>query len=776
MINRQRWNLAALWAAPLLGAVLAAWAAAGTPPKPPADTARQAQALLQKSCLGCHGVGAQLSGLDLRSREAALQGGSRGAAVIPGNAAGSLLYKLVTGERAPQMPPAGKLTPDEVRLLKHWIDGGAPWPGSGIVTARKQVWWSFRAPTLPRVPDLTAERWVRNPIDAFVLARLRKEGLTPSPPAPRPVLVRRAYLDLIGLPPTPAEVDAFVRDRSLNAWEKVVDRLLASPHYGERWGRHWLDLVRYADSSGFEGDKDRPLAWRYRDYVIDSFNRDIPYDQFVREQLAGDELQPRTNEAIVATGYLAAGQQDHVGMSMTERRRAEELDDLVSTTGSVFLGLTVGCSRCHDHKYDPITQTDYYRMQAIFAPTERRELPIPTPEERRAADAHNAPLDRELADLRAHADAMKTPATDAAKKALAEIEAQIKATEAKRVDVPRAFAVTDTGRDWGPVRVHLRGDPYQLGRIVPPGFIQALPGGAAIAWPAPPGAETTGRRRALARWLTSPRNPLPARVWMNRVWRQHFGRGIVNTPSNFGISGDLPSHPELLDWLALTFRAKGGRLKPIHRLILLSSTYQQSSTIRPDARKADPQNRLLWRMPLRRLEAEAIRDSILAVAGTLNRERGGPPVYPPVDPSLRADTFQGVNWPEGEDSPKTWRRSVYVKVKRSLLLPQLEVFDCPEISASVAQRNSTTTPTQALTLLNDPLIRRQAQLFAERLKREAGTNARKQVQRAYWLAVGRKPTPREQTLGIAFLQRGDGDALVDFCHTVFNLNEFVYVP
>ena len=777
------WHRAALLplACVLLLAVWVSARAAPLAPVPADRDARAVRALFQKACLGCHGVGARLSGLDLRSRDASLQGGTRGPAFVPGDAAKSLLYKMVTGERAPQMPPTGKLPPADIVLLKRWVDGGASWPGAAaITTARAQTWWSFRPPAAPRrIPAFPNETWVRNPVDAFVLMGLRAAGLSPAAPAPRPVLIRRAYLDLIGLPPTPEQVRAFVADPSPNAWENVVDGLLARPEYGERWGRHWLDLVRYADSGGFEGDADRPLAWRYRDYVINAFNNDKPYATFLREQIAGDELPGRTDETLIATGYLACGQKDLVGMAMEERRRADELDDLVSTTGTVVLGLTVGCARCHDHKYDPISTNDYYRMQALFAPTVRREIEIAAPRERAEADARNAPLDKEAAALRAQADTLRPKAAndEAAKKQLAGTEEAIKAIEARRVALPKALTVTDSGRDFGPVYVSRRGDPYQHGPQVAPGFLTTLPGGTtSVTMPSDPAARTTGRRRALAAWLTSARNPLPDRVWMNRVWRQHFGRGLVDTPSNFGVSGERPTHPELLDWLAVRFRKEGGRLKPMHRLMLLSSTYQQSSALRSKEAKADPGNRLLWRMSVRRLEAEAIRDSLLFVAGSLNGERSGPPVYPPVDPSLRADTFQGVNWPaDAEDGPKTWRRSVYVKVKRSLLLPQLEVFDCPEISASVAQRNVTTTPTQALTLLNDPLIRRQARLFAARLKREAGAEPAKQVARAYWLAFGRAPSPRETGLAVAFLRAGGPDALTDFAHAVFNLNEFVYV-
>ena len=662
----------------------------------------------------------------------------------------------------------------------------------------KQVWWSFRAPKPPPVPKCAGQTWVRNPIDRFILARLQESGLKPSPQAPRSVLIRRAVMDIVGLPPTPREVAAFVADRSPNAWEKVVDRLLASPHYGERWARHWLDLARYADSGGFEGDKDRPLAWRYRDYVVAAFNKDKPYTDFVREQIAGDEIRPDDPDAWIATGYLAAGQQDLVGMNMAEQRRADELDDLVATTGQVFLGLTMGCARCHDHKYDPIKQTDYYRLAAVFAPTTRNEIDLPG-EETRRIDAQNVPLDQELARLQAQLDALKTEGKRAAQaagkikpddvagiaalsptahKQWEDLDAARKATEAKKIARPRALVVTDSGTSYGEMRVNIRGDAHHLGEVVQPGFVCSLPGGSATVAASAHTEKTTGRRRALADWLTSPENPLLARVWINRVWRQHFGKGIVNTPSNFGVSGELPSHPELLDWLTCAFIRNGYHLKPLQKMILMSATYQQASEIHPDAFGRDPQNRLLWRMPVRRLEAEAIRDSLLSVAGTLNEAFGGPAVYPPVDPSLRADTFQGINWPEGEDSPKTWRRSLYIKVKRSLLLPELEVFDCPEISATVAARNVTTTPTQALTLLNDPLILRQSGLFAQRLEHEAGKDPRKQITLAYQLAFCRVPTPREMELSLAFLKsrKAPANPLADFCHAIINLNEFIYVP
>ncbi|MBB6053221.1 PSD1 and planctomycete cytochrome C domain-containing protein [Armatimonas rosea] len=678
---------------------------------------QKVQPILEKRCVGCHGAETQLSHFDLRSRESTLKGGTRGAALVPGNAAKSLMHILLTGSRAPLMPPSGKLPASELATLKTWIDGGAPWGvTTSLASRQKQTWWSFqpiKAP-FPAKNERLGEGLGRG-IDTFITAKLKENNLSLSPPAPRRVLIRRVYADLWGLPPAPEDVEAFVRDTDPRAYEKLIERLLASPRYGERWGRHWLDLARYADSGGFEGDKDRPLMYRYRDWVIDAFNKDLPYDEFIRLQIAGDELKPSDPSALIATGYLACGPQDIVENNV--RTRANELDDLVATTGSVVLGLTIGCARCHDHKYDPVKMTDYYRLAAIFAPTERRE-----------------------------------------------------------VDVPggKALAVTDKAPTFGPSFLLRRGDAYQPDKEIKPGFVCSLPGGAIEVGPSAAGAKTTGRRAALAKWLTSKENPLTARVLVNRVWQHHFGRGLVATTSNFGLNGELPSHPELLDTLAQQFMASGWSIKALHRTMLLSQTYQQASDIRPAALKTDPLNKLFWRMPVRRLEGEAVRDSLLSVAGTLNLEVGGPAVYPPVDSSLRADTFQGLNWPnEAEDSPKTWRRSVYVKVKRSLLLPQLEVFDCPEITYTVAQRNVTTTPLQALTLLNDPLILRQAALFAERLQRERPGDTWAQVDRAYRLCFGRSPSPRERQLSLSFLKTR---SLAELCHTLVNLNEFVYVP
>lgn len=790
----------------LLTALLLPAAAALAAPEPPgSDLFRtKIQPLLQQRCLGCHGVGKQFARLDMRSRETLLRGGGRGPAVIPGRPEKSLLFRMAAGELSPRMPPQNPLTPAEIADLGAWIRAGAPWSGESIAGAARQTWWSFKPPVRHAVPRPRDGGWIRTPVDAFILQGLQRAQLAPSPRAGRRELIRRAYLDVIGLPPSPEEVAAFEADRQPGAWMRVVDRLLASPHFGERWARHWLDLVRFAESAGFEGDKDRPNAWRYRDYVIRAFNEDRPYDQFLMEQLAGDELDPQNHRNIVATGYLALGVEDFA-MAKLPQTRADELDDLVSTTGAAMLGLTLGCARCHDHKYDPVSQVDYYRLYALFAPSRRKEWEIPTAEERAEIDLHNQgverdlqPLRQELAELKPRGEPAGPGADEAALRAALsgddrkrwdELKAALAEGEKRRRAYPAAMAVTDEGPAHPKVHLLIRGNASTPGPEVQPGFITALPGGNRPVSAAPAAGRTTGRRLALARWITDPGNPLTARVWVNRIWQHYFGRGIVATPSNFGFNGAPPAHPELLDWLASSLvtgnwsASAGGapgeawRFRPLHRMILLSSTYQQASALRREAYRRDPDNLRLWRMPVRRLDAEVIRDSILAVAGTLDLKAGGPPVYPPVDPSLRADGFQGYNWPEVKDGPESWRRSIYVKVKRSLIFPLLEVFDCPEITASVAARNVSVTPNQALTMLNSPLILRQADEFAARVRREAGEQPEKQVDRAFRLALGRPPSPAERRVSREYLRRapGERDRLADFCHSLLNLSEFVYV-
>jgi hypothetical protein len=633
---------------------------------------------------------------------------------------------------------------------------GAPWPGADRtapkatrrgefrITARDRAHWAFQRVKRPPVPAVKDRAWVANPVDAFVLARLEAKDLRPNPPASKRALIRRLYYDLTGLPPTPGEVEAFVADGSPDAYEALVERLLASPHYGEKWGRHWLDLVRFAETNSYERDNPKPFAWRYRDYVIRAFNQDKPYDHFVREQLAGDELADSTADALIATGYYRLGIWDD---EPTDRLQAryDGLDDIVATTGQVFLGLTVDCARCHDHKIDPIPQKDYYRLVAFFqninhyrngGPTDVR--PIDTG---RAGPAASRWRTRE-----------------------------------------QALCVTEAGRTAPPTYVLLRGNPHVKGARVEPAFPVIL-GGRAPVLPAPPeGARSSGRRRVLADWIVSGDNPLAARVMANRVWQYHFGRGIVRSPNNFGLQGDKPTHPELLDWLAVELVRQGWRLKPLHRLILTSNAYRMSSRGDRTALAADPANDLLWRFDMRRLTAEEIRDSILAVTGTLNPRMYGPGVYPAIPREvLASQSMPGKGW--GKSSPaEQSRRSVYVHVKRSLLTPLLESFDLAETDRSAPVRFSTTQPTQALHLLNSAFLNRQAALLAGRLRREAGDDAAKQVRRALFLATARPPTDAEVKRGmglIAAFQEKDGAsakmALEYFCLLVLNLNEFVYL-
>ncbi len=607
--------------------------------------------------------------------------------------------------------------------------------------------WAFRKLVQPAVPAVANKEWARGPIDAFVLAKLDTERLAPAPAASKTALIRRAYFDLIGLPPSPEEVTAFLADDSANAFEKIIDRLLASPAYGERWGRHWLDLARYADSGGFHSDIARPNAWRYRDYVIKSFNADKPYSQFIREQLAGDEIAPDDADALVATGFGRNGpsNDDNMGKNPRdlERYRMDELDGVVSTTFSAFLGLTLGCARCHDHKYDPLSQREYYQVVAVFNGAVRKELPLP-------------------------GDTL---------------------VNGKLKDPSRGImALVDRSPNVRPLHLLRRGDVNNPGPLVEPGAPAAL-APRPLTFPTPSAeARSSGRRRVLADWIASPENGLTYRVMVNRVWQHHFGRGLVETAGNFGRRGAAPSHPELLEHLALEF-AKTGRLKPLHKAIMMSATYQQSSQFNPAAAAVDPDNRLLWRHSKRRLEAEAVRDSILAVAGTLNPKRGGPGVKPRIRPDL-LPASQRNKWPElAADGPEQWRRSVYIYSKRQLLFPLLELFDAPTTTDVCNLRTESVVPTQALLLMNDDFVNDQAGHLALRVKKEAGTAVEKQAERALWIALSRQPSGNRIADAIAFLNRqakshgADGrsadsaaaEAMTDLCHVLLNCNEFIFL-
>jgi len=690
-------------------------------------------------------------------------------------------------------------------------------------SAPKKNHWAWKAPARPALPAVKNNAWVRNPIDAFILAKLETAGLKPAEPASRAQLLRRATFDLIGLPPTPAEIDAFVSDRDPQAWAKVVDRLLASPHYGERWGRHWLDLARFAESNGYEFDEPRPNAWRYRDYVIQSFNADKPYDRFIKEQLAGDELFPDDTQALIATGFSLLGP-DMTDAANQSQRRQNTLDDMTDTTSLAFLGLTVGCARCHNHKFEPITQADFFRMQAFFAPAEfRRDFPVADKAQKSSFDEKMKAYQALAAATQAKLDGLESPhrkklfdakfakLSEAARTAHQtpeekrnggqrelvagtarflvvspkEITAALSKEERARQEqlqqelkqfdkhkpapLPTAPALHETGKS--PKTFLLkRGELKNPGDEVQPGWLTILsPGHRAEPVPIKAASATaTGRRTALASWIARADHPLTARVMVNRLWQHHFGRGIVATPSDFGLRGIPPTHPELLDWLATEFVARGWSVKQMHRVMLSSATYQQTTSASPDTARKDPANALFGRMNRLRLEGEIIRDSLLAVSGRLNRKAGGPSVFPPIPP----EAMKGAKeWKASADPADHVRRSVYIFARRNLRFPFLEPFDLPDSNQSCPQRERSTTAPQALALLNSTDVVAAAKALAARLEKDAtGTDER--ITLAYRLTLGRVPTDAERRLAREFLVESP---LHEFCRALFNVNEFVYL-
>lgn len=719
-------------------------------------------------------------------------------------------------------------------------------------TAQQRKYWAFQKVFRPPVPQVANAAWSRNPIDAFIVAKLAAANLKPNPPADRVTLLRRVSFDLIGLPPTPDEIDAFVNDTSPNAYEKVVDRLLASPHYGERWARHWLDLARYAESEGFKSDETRPNAWRYRDYVIHAFNSNKPYDRFVKEQIAGDELWPDDPEARVATAFNRH-YPDESNARVLEQRRQEILDDITDTVGATFMAMTYGCARCHNHKFDPILQKDYYRLQAFFANTAADDaIPMEPPEWIKQYRARKAVWEQQTKTIRDQIAALLDPekhkvVQDLYDKYPPEIQAAISKPAAERTPYEwqmyykakpylevddetagkalkgekkaaynalltelRKYSDIDPGPE--PIGIGMRDigdhspDTHVLGggmwdnpkELVQPGFLSILdPNPAKIVEPA--GARTTGRRTALANWLVDPSNPLTSRVFVNRLWHYHFSEGIVATPSDFGLMGQRPTHPALLDWLADDFVRSGWDVKRMQKMIVMSNAYQQSSALNDASAKADPRNRLLWRFPRERLEGEVIRDSALYVSGLLNLSVGGPSVFPEL-PAGAGKPRGG--WKTSTDPADENRRSIYIFVRRNARYPMLEEFDMPDTHESCGRRNQTITAPQALSLLNDKLTLEWAAAFAGRVIKQAGADANAQIENAYRLAYGRSPDGWEKDKVLTFfakqktivadrlaaggkaalptgslpegMQPAQAAALVDFCHMLLNSNEFVY--
>jgi hypothetical protein len=679
--------------------------------------------------------------------------------------------------------------------------------------------WAYKRPAKAVVPPVA----VGNPIDAFLLKELAKQKLAFAPPADKRTLLRRVYFDLIGLPPSPDDIAAFLKDESPTAFETVVDRLLASPQYGERQALMWLDLVRFAETDGFKADDTRPNAWRFRDYVIDSFNADKPYDRFIKEQLAGDELYPGDPAALVATGFLRHFPDEYNAVNL-EQRRQEILNDITDTTAAAFLGVTLACARCHDHKTDPIAQHDYYRIQAFFAGYKTTDVPLASKEEMTEYEKKRAAWEAKTAEVRAEIEKVEGPYRDKdAKKARSrfdeeyaklldippekrtplqqqlaaliepqvvskgDVTSKMKAPEKERMgelkkkladyakdkpaDPPRAMVMTDVGMVSPPVRLLKRGDWRKPSEELAPGFLSAFDTRDAEVKPI---GNSPGRRAAFAAWVTQPDHPLTARVMANRIWQQHFGKGIVATSSDFGVTGDRPTHPDLLNWLAAEFVKNKWSVKHLHRLIVTSAAYRQGSRGDAAGANADPDNALLWQFPRRRLDGESLRDAMLATAGLLNPKAGGPSVFPEVPVELKA----GASWKVSENPADRHRRSIYVFVKRNLRYPLFALFDAPDRNETCSRRFVTTTAPQALTLLNDAIVLGFAKTFADRVLKDSGTDAGKAIDRAFTLALGRLPDSEERAAALAFVKGHKGalpDAVGDLCHALLNLNEFLYV-
>ena len=646
----------------------------------------------------------------------------------------------------------------------------------------ERSFWAFQKrgrPEQPRFADPPDQAWVRTPVDAFVRAKLRENGLRPSPEAGRETLIRRLFFDLTGLPPSTAAVADFLSDPSPRAHEDLVERLLASPQYGERWAQHWLDVVRFAETEGFEYDRSIQGAWRYRDYVIRSFNEDKPYDQFVREQIAGDELGAEIlsagklstadhNPRIAAGFHRLGAVRRNAGNQEVSGSRNEVLTERTDIIGAAFLGLTVGCARCHDHMFDPIRQRDYYQMQAFLAATQEEQIILAPKEKQKAWKASTDEINEKIKKVKKRLKGLEGEEKERVKK---EVDSEVKTLQAQLPKpLPAIASIRNDSEKRTAIHVLERGNWDKKGRQVGMRALGVLlPEGAPIL-----PADTPNPRTVLANWMTEPDHPLTARVMVNRVWGFHFGTGIVKTANDFGFNGERPSHPELLDYLANHFVESGWSVKALHRMMVTSSVYrQQSRSPRAAAGRAkDPENRLLWRFTRRRLEAEEIRDAMLAVSGQGNPKAGGESIMVPVEPELIGLMYKPEQWQVAKNPRDHQRRSIYLIAKRNMRLPFMEVFDQPTLLTSCSRRESSTHAPQALELLNGRLSNELARAFAKRLRREVGGSLLQQVERAYLLAAGRAPTEKESALALEFLRT---QPLEEFALAVFNLNAFLYV-
>ena len=672
--------------------------------------------ILVRRCVECHKGKEPSGGLNLTTHEGAMHGGESGAVIEKGKPDASLLLERVTaGEMPPEKQSQSQKLPDaEIAVLREWIAAGAAWPDGRTLDLYEKTtdvrggrdWWSLQKLQRPEVPEVAHKDRVANPIDAFIVARLEAEKMEPAPIADKRTLVKRIYNDLIGLPPTYKQIEAFAANESPDAWKQLIDELLDSPHYGERWARYWLDVARFAETCGYERDQEKPFAWKYRDWVVNALNADMPYDRFVVEQLAGDELPNRTKENVIATGFLRLGTWNDEPNDGQDYKY-DRLEDMVHTTSSAFFGLTVKCARCHDHKFDPIPQVDYYRIASAFwagsiEPGDRALLGGPTPDQLGFADV---------------------------------------------------FGWTDLSPTPAPIHVLKNGSRLQPKEIAEPGPLSAVPATFKLFDKPTEGAKTTGRRLQLARWIANAENPLTARVIVNRIWQHHFGQGLVRSPNNFGFRGDEPTHRKLLDWLAAEFVESGWKIKHIHRLILQSNMWCQSS-LHPkydEYSKRDFTNRLWWRANRRRLDAESLHDAMLAVSGDLDPKLGGPSFRPTITPDALEGLSRKASAWTASPAEQQLRRSLYIYTKRHLLPPMMTTFDFADTTLSCAQRNVTTVAPQALALLNNHFPHERSTALAKRVMKTAGNSPAAQIEAAWQLAIGRKPTTDEIELASSHL-------------------------